>query len=160
MKTKTSILATAASSGRGRLLALTFAATLAGILCGICEHANAADDDVVVTPLIHTSRSWDGAIYQAWPQGTPLIDVQRVHVPAHTILPWHSHGVVNAVYLLSGSLTVEKRNGESRTTFKAGQVIADTVGTVHHGYTTDEPAEMIVFFSGAEGLPLRTLDNH
>jgi quercetin dioxygenase-like cupin family protein len=118
------------------------------------------DRGVEVTPLIHTTHSWDGGAYTHYPPGVPLVDVQRVYIPAHTVLPWHSHAVVNAVYLLSGSLTVEKKNGEGRTTFKAGQVIADAVDTVHHGFTTDEPAEMIVFFAGVEGLPLRTLEKN
>ncbi|MCA8060759.1 cupin domain-containing protein [Burkholderia sp. AU31624] len=124
----------------------------------IASGARASEGGVEVTSLAHTSQSWDGADYTRYPEGTPLLDVQYVRIPAHTMLPWHSHGVVNAVYLLSGRLTVEKKNGESRTTFTSGQVIADTVGTIHHGYTTDEPAEMVVFFAGAKGQPLRTLE--
>ncbi len=126
----------------------------------LASGAQASEEGVTVMPLAHTSQSWDGAYYTHYPEGTPLIDVQHVRIPAHTTLPWHSHGVVNAVYLLSGRLTVEKKNGESRTTFTAGQVIADTVGTIHHGYTTDEPAEMVVFFAGAKGQPLRTLEQN
>lgn len=138
------------------LIALTFAV---GLLPATSSMAGdvASTSQVVVTSLAHTTHAWDGSQYTHYPQGIPQIDVQRVYIPAHTTLPWHTHAIVNAVYLLSGSLTVEKRNGEGRRTFKAGSVIADVVDVVHHGFTTDEPAEMIVFFAAAQGLPLRTL---
>ena len=134
-----------------------FAAGILSAFGGAASDAGAEEQRVIVTSLAHTSHSWDGGAYTHYPSGAPLIDVQRVFIPAHTVLPWHTHAIVNAVYLLSGSLTVEKRNGEGSRTFKAGEVIADTVDTVHRGFTTEEPAEMIVFFAGAQGLPLRTL---
>lgn len=141
-----------------RLLpALIFTAGIMSAAAGSASDGEAARPCVTVTSLAHTSQSWDGGQYTHYPSGVPLIDVQRVHIPAHTMLPWHTHAVVNAVYLLSGSLTVEKRNGEGKRTFRAGEVITDAVDTVHHGFTTDEPVEMIVFFAGVEGLPLRTL---
>ncbi|TKC92342.1 hypothetical protein FAZ69_01265 [Trinickia terrae] len=78
---------------------------VAGILLaegGTASDVQAAVPGVTVTPLAHTTHSWDGGQYTHYPQGVPLVDVQRVYIPAHTVPPWHTHAVVNAVYLLSG----------------------------------------------------------
>jgi hypothetical protein len=35
-----------------------------------------------------------------------------------------------------------------------GPALGETVQTAHRGFTTDEPAELIVFYAGQPGLPL------
>jgi hypothetical protein len=40
------------------------------------------------------------------------------------------------------------------TTFSAGQALAESVATVHRGYTTNQPVDLVVFYAGAMGLPL------
>ena len=56
--------------------------------------------------------------------------------------------------MLSGHLTLEKRDTGERTTLRAGQAVAETVQTTHRGFTTDEPVELIVFYAGQVGVPL------
>jgi hypothetical protein len=56
--------------------------------------------------------------------------------------------------VLSGHLTVEKRDTGERRILKPGQALAETVETTHRGFTTDEPVELIVFYAGRSGLPL------
>jgi hypothetical protein len=61
--------------------------------------------------------------------------------------------MLNAAYVESGEITVEKKNGTS-THFKGGEVIAELVGSVHRGFTGDASAVLIVFYAGATGMPL------
>ncbi|MCX8986100.1 cupin domain-containing protein [Citrobacter portucalensis] len=104
--------------------------------------------------LMQTSTSWDGESYISYPQGKPELSILKITVPAHTTLGWHTHPVPNAAYVLSGHLTVEKQADGSKKTIHAGETLAETVGTVHRGFTEDEPVTLIVFYSGANGVPL------
>lgn len=104
--------------------------------------------------LMKTSTSWDGASYISYPQGAPELSILKITVPAHTTLGWHTHPMPNAAYVLSGHLTVEKQSDGSKKTIHAGETLAETVSTIHRGFTEDEPVTLIVFYAGAKGLPL------
>ncbi|MEB5887478.1 cupin domain-containing protein [Enterobacter roggenkampii] len=104
--------------------------------------------------LMQTGTSWDGSSYISYPQGKPELSILKITVPAHTTLGWHTHPVPNAAYVLSGHLTVEKQSDGSKKTIHAGETLAETVGTVHRGFTEDEPVTLIVFYAGANGHPL------
>lgn len=103
--------------------------------------------------LMQTSTSWDGASYISYPKGAPELSILKITVPAHTTLGWHTHPMPNAAYVLSGHLTVEKQSDGSKKTIHAGETLAETVGTIHRGFTEDEPVTLIVFYAGAKGLP-------
>ncbi|HID7510368.1 TPA: cupin domain-containing protein [Enterobacter hormaechei] len=75
----------------------------------------------------------------------------------HTNFGWHTHPMPNAAYILSGHLAVEKKIDGMKKTIHAGEIRAETVGTIHCGYTEDEPVTLIVFYTGANGLPLSKL---
>lgn len=60
----------------------------------------------------------------------------------------------NAAYVLSGELTVEKKDSGEKKTLSAGQVLPEMVGALHRGLTRDSPAVLIVFYAGAKGMPL------
>ena len=62
--------------------------------------------------------------------------------------------MISAAYIVSGELTLEKRDTGERATFRAGQALTETVETAHRGFTTDSPAELIVFYAGQVGLPI------
>jgi quercetin dioxygenase-like cupin family protein len=108
---------------------------------------------VKVETLLKTDAAWDGARYSAYPGGQPQITVLKIEVPAHSALPWHMHPMPNAGYVQSGEITVEKPDGE-RQTVHAGQVLPETVNSVHRGMTGDRPVTLIVFYAGAAGMPL------
>ena len=59
----------------------------------------------------------------------------------------------NAGYILSGDLTIEKKDGTKRH-FVAGQAVTETVDSVHRGITGPEPTTLIVFYAGAVGKAL------
>ena len=92
--------------------------------------------------------------YESYPSGKPELSILKITVQPHTTLGWHTHPMPNAAYVLSGHLVVEKQTGGMKKTIHAGETLAETVGTIHHGYTEDEPVTLIVFYAGAEGLPL------
>ena len=135
------------SSWRRALASLAALSILAG---------TAADEaPVAVETLLKTTGSWDGRGYDRYPAGTPEISVLKVTVPPRTELSWHTHPMISAVYLVSGTLNLNIKETGRSISFKAGDVFGDTVDVLHRGYTEDAPAEMIVFFAGTPGMPLR-----
>jgi quercetin dioxygenase-like cupin family protein len=115
---------------------------------------SAREPQVEVQQVLQTTQAWDGATYQGYPKGQPQVTVLRIKIPPHTALHWHYHPVISAGYVVSGELTVEKQGTAERITVRAGQALCETVGTIHRGFTTDQPAELIVFYAGQAGLPI------
>jgi quercetin dioxygenase-like cupin family protein len=109
--------------------------------------------DVKSETLLQSSSAWDGAPYEAYPKGAPELSVLRITIPPHSTMKWHTHPMPNAAYIVSGELTVEEASGKHRH-FVAGQVLPETVNTVHRGVTGDEAAVLIVFYAGVKGMPL------
>jgi quercetin dioxygenase-like cupin family protein len=114
----------------------------------------AKEPQVAVEQLLQSTKSWDGAVYKSYPTGQPQLTVLRIKIPPHTSLHWHSHPVISVGYVVSGELTVEKRETGERITVRTGDVLPETVGTVHRGFTTDSPVELIVFYAGQDGTPI------
>jgi quercetin dioxygenase-like cupin family protein len=104
--------------------------------------------------LLQSSSSWDGAPYQAYSAGAPELSVLKITIPPHSSLPWHTHPMPNAAYVLSGSLTVEKKETGQTKILTAGQVLPEMVGSLHRGVTGDEGVVLIVFYAGTKGMPL------
>ena len=104
--------------------------------------------------LLERSESWDGMPYKAYPSGPPQLTLIRLKIPAHTQLPWHTHPMPNAAYIVSGELTVEARKIGVTRTLRPGQTLAEMVGTEHRGFTGDTPVELLVFYAGSAGMPL------
>jgi quercetin dioxygenase-like cupin family protein len=103
--------------------------------------------------LLKTSSAWNNAPYAAYSAGAPEITVLRITIPARATLPWHTHPMPNAAYVVSGEVTVETRDGAKRL-FGTGEVIPETVDTVHRGTAGDQPAVLLVFYAGVKGMPL------
>ena len=110
--------------------------------------------EVKTVKVLETTSSWDGVKYTAYPTGQPQVTLLKITIPPHTALDWHRHPVINVAYVLSGTLTVQKRETGQRITLHAGQALAETVQSVHRGYTLNEPVVLIVFYAGRPGLPL------
>jgi quercetin dioxygenase-like cupin family protein len=113
----------------------------------------ASTQPIQVETLIQSTSAWDGTPYKAYPAGQPQITVLKFTIAPNTTMKWHTHPLPNAGYILSGELTVEKKDGTKRH-FKAGEAITETVGSVHRGITGRDPAVLIVFYPGTPGLPL------
>ena len=114
----------------------------------------AREPQTEVQQVLQTTQAWDGTVYQGYPKGQPQVTVLRIKIPAHTALHWHLHPVISAGYVVSGELTVEKQGTNQHITIQAGQALCETVGTIHRGFTTDQPVELIVFYAGEAGTPI------
>ena len=77
----------------------------------------------------------------------------KITVPAQGELPWHTHPMPTAAYVVSGEITVMEPGGKQRH-FSAGEVIPETVNALHRGVVGDAPAVFIVFYPGVKGMPL------
>jgi quercetin dioxygenase-like cupin family protein len=104
--------------------------------------------------LLRTSSSWDGTPYQAYSPGQPELSILKITIPANTQLKWHTHPMPNAGYIVSGELTLEKKDGGKTQHFTAGQTVPEMVDALHRGMTGDQPVTLIVFYAGVKGMPL------
>ena len=128
--------------------------TLTFILCLVPAAMRAREPQVEIEQILQTTRAWDGTTYKSYPTGQPQLSVLRIKIPPHTALHWHYHPVISVGYVVSGELTVEKRETGERATVRAGQALPETIGTIHRGFTTNGPVELIVFYAGQAGLPI------
>lgn len=109
---------------------------------------------VVTTRLAETSRSWNGLPLPAYPAGAPRVTILRVTIPPQAKLEMHRHAVVNAGVVLRGELTVVAADGRTHT-FAAGEAVVEMVNAAHYGENRgDEEVELVMFYAGAEGVPL------
>ena len=135
-----------------RLQFLTVLASLSVWL--VQASAVAAEPEVQVKQVLQTTGSWDGSRYTGYPSGPPQVTVLKITIPPHTTLHWHRHPMISAAYVLSGRLTVEKRDTGERKVVNAGEALAETVQTTHRGLTTDEAVELIAFYAGRVDMPV------
>ncbi|MGE0223840.1 MAG: cupin domain-containing protein [Acetobacteraceae bacterium] len=117
--------------------------------------AQAADTpSVTVETLLKTEKAWDGVAYEHYPAGPPELTVLKISIPPRTALPWHTHPMPNAAYVLSGELLVEKQEGGLTKRLGPGDTLPEMVGSVHRGVTGEQGAVLIVFYAGTKGMPL------
>lgn len=129
---------------------------MASILLLSALSSAAAEDfqsPIQTETLLQTTSAWDGTQYKTYPGGQPQITVLKITIPPHTVMKWHAHPMPNAGYILAGDLTIEKKDGTKRH-FTAGQVVTETVDSVHRGITGADPTTLIVFYAGAVGKAL------
>ena len=121
----------------------------------VLESARADNSPSIQKEVLSSgSTSWDGTPYTAYPAGAPELSVLKITIAPHATLPWHSHPIPNAAYVVSGELTVEKQSTGEKKVLTAGQVLPELVGQIHRGTAGDEPVVLIVFYAGAKGTPL------
>src|SRR5215510_8967738 len=122
--------------------------------CLVSSGLRASEPQIKVEQVLQVTQSWDGTPYTSYPTGQPQVTVLKITIPPNTALHWHRHPIISVAYVLSGHLTLEKRDTGERRILEAGQAVAETVQTTHRGLTTDEPVELIVFYAGRAGMPL------
>lgn len=129
---------------------------IAAVACStlIACSANASKPEIEKEVLLRSKTSWDGTPYVTYPEGQPELTIIKLKIPPNTVLPWHTHPMPNAAYVVSGELTVETKESGKKMHLKAGQTLPEMVNIVHRGNTGDSPVELIVFYAGSEGIPL------
>lgn len=74
-----------------------------------------------------------------------------------TTLELHKRPVINAGVLLKGELTVISKQKDTLK-MKTGDPLIELVNIWHFGVNEgDEPAELIIFYAGEKGTPIRIL---
>ncbi|MBX8485943.1 cupin domain-containing protein [Pseudomonas cichorii] len=134
--------------------------TLLSIACllpfslAFASNAMENENQPTAVTLLKSTQSWDGTLYKAYPEGQPELSILKITIPANSALKWHQHPIPNAVYVLSGELTVELEGGEKSIRIKAGDTLAEVVDIIHRGKSGNTPVELVVFYAGAAGTPL------
>jgi quercetin dioxygenase-like cupin family protein len=103
--------------------------------------------------LLQTSQSWNGKPYTHYPTSQPQLTTIRLTIAPHTALPWHTHPFPNAVYVLSGSLTLHDKESGKTLVVHQGQAVGESVDDVHRGETGDEPTVLLITYAGTPGVP-------
>jgi quercetin dioxygenase-like cupin family protein len=103
--------------------------------------------------LVQSDHSWDGTKYTHYPLGKPELTMLKITIAPHSALPWHTHPVPNAGYILSGDLTIHDKASGKSVTYHAGQAFAESVDRVHRGESGDAPVVLLVTYSGTPGTP-------
>ncbi|WP_216843048.1 cupin domain-containing protein [Granulicella sp. S190] len=116
-------------------------------------HAQDSPSKIQIETVLQTTSSWDGTPYKAYPAGQPKLSVLKITIPPRTKMKWHEHPFPNAAYILSGDLTVEKRDGTSKH-FATGEAVAEMVDSAHRGVTGEAGVVLVVFYAGNSELPL------
>lgn len=131
---------------------VTTIALLASLTVMSAPASHAAD---VKSHIIHKAQSsWDGTPYTHYPEGQPELTLVKIQIPARTKLKWHTHPIPNMAYVVSGELTVQKRDTGERIKLRAGDAVAELVDIRHRGVTGKHPVELLVFYAGSPNTPL------
>jgi quercetin dioxygenase-like cupin family protein len=131
---------------------------VAGCLTALTSIVVAQEDPAKVATaqretLLQTTQSWNGKAYTHYPTGQPQLTTLKVTIAAHTSLPWHYHPIPNALYVLSGTLTLHDRASGKTLVVHQGQAAAESVDDVHRGEAGDEPAVLLITYAGTPGVP-------
>lgn len=119
--------------------------------------ANQNTEGIEVVTLVETTTSWDGSKLPIYPESQPKVTVLKITIPPKAKLHKHYHPVINSGYILSGELMVVNSKNDTLH-LQEGDVIVELVNTVHHGENTGEvPVELVVFYAGAEDMPITVL---
>ncbi len=107
--------------------------------------------------LLQSQTSWDGGdIY--YPQGPAEIISKRLTLDPDKKAAFHCHPVPTFGYILKGTVKVETEDGK-KVLLKEGDAVIEMMRTVHRELAVDGPAEIVVFYASAKGMPTTVLAN-
>ena len=109
----------------------------------------------VAEPILQTRTSWDGGEI-VYPEGQAEITSIILKIGEGAEPPFHCHPVPTMGYVLKGSVEVETSKGD-KVLLQQGDSVVEVMRTVHRGLAVDAPAEIVVFYAGAEGVPVTVL---
>lgn len=106
-------------------------------------------------PLMQTTTSWDGGTL-SYPEGEVELTSVILRIDEGDEPPFHCHPVPTMGYVLNGVVEVETRNGD-KVVLRKGSSVVEVMRTVHRGIALEAPAEIVVFYAGATGVPTTVL---
>lgn len=116
--------------------------------------ASAYDSGVAVKTLLKTTTAGNGQPIKYLKTDRPEITVAMVEIAPGKETGWHMHQIPVYAYVLSGTLRVMMDDGGA-ITFKKGQTIIEVQNMAHNGKNIGrEKVRLLVFYTGAEGMPL------
>ena len=119
-------------------------------LCVLFASYCFAAANVESVTLAKSDKSWDGSTMPSYPKETPEISVLKITIPPHTELPLHKHPIINAGYMVKGSLKVVTEDNKTLH-LKAGEALIEVVDKWHYGVNEGaEPVEIVVFYAGTK----------
>jgi len=137
-----------------RLLALCILLSLTSLTL-VC-HAEPKQEytpSIAVTQLLVTGTTASGQPIVYPKTDSPEVRTLLVEIPAGAETGWHLHPMPAYAYVLSGSVTVELKDGKHYT-FHAGEAFAETVGVLHNGKNTGtEPVRIVMMVTSQKGIP-------
>jgi len=96
---------------------------------------------------LSTTKTWDGAPIH-YPSGTAKVTGAIHTIPPGVETGWHLHPVPCFALVLEGELVVELKDGRTKK-LKAGDTLAEVIGTLHNGKNTGKvPLKIAVFYVG------------
>lgn len=107
---------------------------------------------LVAEPLLQSTRSWDGGAI-AYPDGNAEITAILLRLEEGAQPAFHCHPVPTMGYVLSGRAVIETADGKTHA-IGPGEALVEVMDTVHRGRAVGGPAEIVVFYAGAEGVPV------
>jgi quercetin dioxygenase-like cupin family protein len=130
---------------------------IAAMFAGASLTAIFAENETVASAqreiLLQAHQSWNGKRYTHYPTGQPQLTTIKMTIAPNTALPWHTHPFPNAVYVLSGTLTLrDKASGKTQVVHQ-GQAVAESVDDIHRGESGDEPTVLLITYAGTPGVP-------
>ena len=102
--------------------------------------------------LLQANSSWNGKPYTQYPTGRPQLTMLKVTMKPNTALPWHTHPMPNAGYMLSGDLILHDRASGATHTYHAGESFAESVDAEHRGEAGPRGAVMLLTYAGVPGM--------
>ena len=143
------------TGSRIRIIAIVLALLVSQSACSTIRKSSKPNDaSPVVTVLAKDTRTWNGNLLPAYPQGQPEVTILRMSIPPGFTLKTHEHPVINAFVLISGNLRVVTTDGKTLD-LKAGDSFIELVNTWHYGVNIGTvPADIIVFYAGVAGAPI------
>ena len=96
---------------------------------------------------LSTTKTWDGAPIH-YPSGTAKVTGAIHTIPPGVETGWHLHPVPCFAFVLEGELVVELKDGRTKN-LKAGDILAEVIGTLHNGKNTGKvPLKIAIFYIG------------
>lgn len=134
----------------GLLIALSGFVTLHG---EAREPEEGYSRQIEVAPLLRTTMTSSGQPIAYPKTDSPELTAVKVTIPPGAQTGWHEHPYPCYAYILSGTLTVETKDGKPRELLP-GEALVEVVNTAHNGINKGtEPVVLVMFVTGEKDKP-------
>ena len=121
------------------------------------EYHDKESSGVQIETLLKSSKQRNGKLLPKYPTSKPEITVLKITIPPNTVLPPHTHPVINSGVILEGILELTDKDG-TKQIFKKDDAFNEVVNIIHTGKVIGEsPVVVVVFYAGTKKLPLTVL---